>query len=131
MLKQEGLSMARNGTNLKYHKMTFLLMMLMVLNLFILSNGLMLTLFMSTSMFRPVIRNRSYPPYLKDNIYVCDLLMDINSRARLQVGIKLLPKLLLYILNFIAYYEVHGDTKVKSYECDIEQLQDIPQQEHE
>ena len=114
MLKQEGLSMARNGTNLKYHKMTFLLMMLMVLNLFILSNGLMLTLFMSTSMFRPVIGNRSYPPYLKDNIYVCDLLMDINSRARLQVAIKLLPKLLLYILNVIAYYGVHGDTKVNS-----------------
>ena len=54
MLRQDGLSMARNGINSNYLRRTFLLIMLMVLNLFILSNGLMLILCMSPSMFDPV-----------------------------------------------------------------------------
>ena len=51
MLKQDGLSMARSGTNSNYQRMTSLLIMPMVCSLFILSNGLMLTLCMSLSMF--------------------------------------------------------------------------------
>ena len=48
---EDGLSMARNGTNSNYQRMTSLLIMPMVCSLFILSNGLMLTLCMSLSMF--------------------------------------------------------------------------------
>ena len=44
---EDGLSMARNGTNSNYQRMTFLLIMPMVCSFFILSNGLMLTLCMS------------------------------------------------------------------------------------
>ena len=57
--------------------------------------------------------------------------MDINNNARLQVAIKPLAKLLPYILNAIAYYGFHGDTKVNYQEWEIERLQDIPQQENE
>ncbi|XP_034702645.1 uncharacterized protein LOC117927286 [Vitis riparia] len=45
-------------------------------------------------------------------IYVYDSLMGINNNARLQVAIKPLAKLLPYILNVIAYYGFHGDTKL-------------------
>ena len=60
-----------------------------------------------------------------------DSLMDINNNARLQVAIKPLAKLLPHILNVIAYYGFHGDTKVNYQEWEIERLQDIPQQENE
>ena len=53
---EDGLSMARNRTNSNYQRMTFLLIMPMVCNLFILSNGLMLTLCISPSMFGLVTR---------------------------------------------------------------------------
>ncbi|KAL6349597.1 hypothetical protein AAG906_034254 [Vitis piasezkii] len=45
-------------------------------------------------------------------IYVYDSLIGINNNARLQVAIKPLAKLLPHILNAIAYYGFHGDTKV-------------------
>ncbi|RVW56744.1 hypothetical protein CK203_095719 [Vitis vinifera] len=64
-------------------------------------------------------------------IYVYDSLMGINNNARLQVAIKPLAKLLPHILNAIAYYGFHGDTKVNYQEWEIERLQDIPQQENE
>ncbi|WKA13193.1 hypothetical protein VitviT2T_030520 [Vitis vinifera] len=64
-------------------------------------------------------------------IYVYDSLMGINNNARLQVAIKPLAKLLPHILNAIAYYGFHGDTKVNYQEWEIEWLQDIPQQENE
>ena len=57
--------------------------------------------------------------------------MGINNNARLEVVIKPLAKLLLHILNVIAYYGFHGDTKVNYQEWEIEWLQDIPQQENE
>ncbi|XP_034689205.1 uncharacterized protein LOC117917086 [Vitis riparia] len=60
-------------------------------------------------------------------IYVYDSLMGINNNARLQVAIKPLAKLLPHILNAIAYYGFHGDTKVNYQEWEIERLQDIPQ----
>ncbi|KAL6350451.1 hypothetical protein AAG906_004402 [Vitis piasezkii] len=85
------------------------------LHLFITSNGLMLTLCMSLSMF-----GLDYIRY--------DSLMGINNNARLQVAIKPLAKLLPHILNAIAYYGFHGDTKVNYQEWEIERLQDIPQQ---
>ncbi|KAL6312312.1 hypothetical protein AAG906_004963 [Vitis piasezkii] len=59
-----------------------------------------------------------------------DSLMGINNNARLQVAIKPLAKL-LHILNAIAYYGFHGDTKVNYQEWEIERLQDIPQQEND
>ncbi|KAL6330472.1 hypothetical protein AAG906_040402 [Vitis piasezkii] len=64
-------------------------------------------------------------------IYVYDSLMGINNNARLQVAIKPLAKLLPHILNAIAYYGFHGDTKVNYQEWEIERLQDIPQQEND
>ncbi|RVW49606.1 Ubiquitin-like-specific protease ESD4 [Vitis vinifera] len=64
-------------------------------------------------------------------IYVYDSLMGINNNARLQVAIKPLAKLLPHILNAIAYYGFHGDTKVNYQEWEIEWLQDIPQQEND
>ena len=47
----------------------------------------------------------------KKIIYVYDSLMGLNNNARLQVVIKPLTKLLPHILNVIAYYEFHSDTK--------------------
>ena len=64
-------------------------------------------------------------------IYVYDSFMVINNNARSQVAIKPLGKLLSHILNAIAYYGFHGDTKVNYQEWEIERLQDIPQQENE
>ena len=64
-------------------------------------------------------------------IYVYDSLMGINNNATLQVAIKPLAKLLPHILNAIAYYGFHDDTKVNYQEWEIERLQDIPQQENE
>ena len=55
-------------------------------------------------------------------MYVYDSLMGINNNARLQVAIKPLAKLLPHILNAIAYYGFHGDTKVNYQEWEIEQL---------
>ncbi|XP_059593061.1 uncharacterized protein LOC132253833 [Vitis vinifera] len=55
-------------------------------------------------------------------IYVYDSLMGINNNARLQVAIKPLAKLLPHILNAIAYYGFHGDTKVNYLEWEIERL---------
>ncbi|WKA13460.1 hypothetical protein VitviT2T_030757 [Vitis vinifera] len=55
-------------------------------------------------------------------IYVYDSLMGINNNARLQVVIKPLAKLLPHILNAIAYYRFHGDTKVNYQEWEIERL---------
>ena len=64
-------------------------------------------------------------------IYVYDSLMGIDNNVRLQVAIKPLAKLLPHILNVIAYYGFHGDTKFNYQEWEIERLQDIPQQENE
>ena len=55
-------------------------------------------------------------------IYVHDSLMGINNNARLQVSIKPLTTLLPHILNAIAYYGFHGDTKVNYQEWEIERL---------
>ncbi|RVW84124.1 hypothetical protein CK203_053554 [Vitis vinifera] len=52
-------------------------------------------------------------------IYVYDSLMGINNNARLQVAIKPLAKLLPHILNAIAYYGFHGDTKVNYQEWEM------------
>ena len=57
--------------------------------------------------------------------------MGINNNARLESVIKPLAKLLPHILNVIAYYGFHGDTKVNHWEWEIERLQDISQQENE
>ena len=64
-------------------------------------------------------------------IYVYDSLMGIDNNVRLQVAIKPLAKLLPHILNVIAYYGFHGDTKFNYQEWEIERLQDILHQEHE
>ena len=53
-------------------------------------------------------------------IYAYDSLMGINNNARLQVAIKPLTTLLPHILNAIAYYGFHGDTKVNYQEWEIE-----------
>ena len=121
MLKQNGLSMSRNGTYSNYQRMTFLLIMPMVCNLFIMLNGLMLTLCMSPSIFGLVTGYQELSTFV-EGLYMYDSLMDINNNARLQVAIKPLAKLLPHILNAIAYYGFHGDTKVNYQEWEIERL---------
>lgn len=91
--------------------MTFLLIMLMVLDLFILLNGMTLTFFVLVNVWTSHwILSVVYLAWRI--IYVYDSLMDINSNARLQVAIKPLLKLLPHVLNVIVYYEDHGDSKV-------------------
>ena len=101
MLTQDGANIVKNGINLDFLKMTFLLIMLKVIDIFILLNGLMLISCMSQSMFKTITGLERCLPCTKDHMY--DSLVDINSDARLQKSIKPLSKLLPHLLNSIAY----------------------------